>query len=208
MLEKKEEFANALIHGIGAVIFLAATPILFLNPLFHDKALLAWPVIAYMFCLFMTYIASTIYHAVTEPDYKRILRIFDHSSIFLLIGGTFTPIVVYTMGDWNGWPFLAVFWGVMTCGIIFKIFFTGKYKLISTVIYVGVAWVGAMFSGPLLHNMPRQVLAYVIIGGVFYTAGTLFYMQKRLMYHHAIWHLFVLAGSISHFFAVLFSLSR
>jgi hemolysin III len=208
MIENKEEFANALIHGIGAVLFLAAAPVLFLNPLFYDKALPAWPVIAYMFCLLMTYVTSTVYHAVTSLDFKRVLRIFDHISIFLLIGGTFTPIVAYNMGDWNGWPFLAAFWGAMISGIIFKIFFTGKYKLVSTLIYVGVAWVGAMFFGPLLHNMPRQVLVYTIIGGFFYTAGTVFYMQKKLNYHHAIWHLFVLAGSVSHFFAILFSLGR
>lgn len=127
-------------------------------------------------------------------------------SIFLLIGGTFTPIVVYNMGAWNGIPFLAVFWSVMTCGIIFKIFFTGRFKLVSTLIYIGVAWLGAMFSGPLIHNMSRDVLVCLAAGGVFYTGGTIFYMQKKLMYHHAVWHVFVLAGSITHFVAIAFSL--
>jgi hemolysin III len=206
MKEKTEEFANALTHGIGVVLFLAVTPILLIHA--HGNAIMFWPVIVYIFCLLMTYITSTVYHAVTKPDFKKVLRIFDHICIFLLIGGTFTPIVVGNMGDWNGWPFLAVFWGVMTCGIILKIFFTGKYKIISTLIYIGIAWVGAMFSGHLLHNMSREVLVYVIIGGVFYTAGTAFYMQKKLMFHHAFWHLFVLAGSVSHLFAIFISLGR
>jgi hemolysin III len=207
-LENKEEFANALIHGIGAVLFLVLSPVLLANPLLQENSSLLWPSVGYIFCLLMTYIASATYHAVTIPDFKKVLRIFDHISIFLLIGGTFTPIVVFNMGGWNGWPFLAVFWGVMTAGIIFKIFFTGKYKLVSTLIYIGVAWIGAMFSGPLIHNMPRQVLFYLILGGVFYTGGTVFYMRKKLPYHHAIWHLFVLAGSIAHFFAILLSISE
>lgn len=208
MTESKEEFANALIHGIGAVLFLSAAPILFMNPELHGNTNTSWPVVLYVFCLLMTYFSSTVYHSIAVPDYKRILRIFDHVSIFLLIGGTFTPIIVYNMGDWNGWPFLAVFWGAMICGIVLKIFFTGKYKLVSTIIYVGVAWIGAMFSGPVIHNMSQPVLIYLIIGGIFYTGGTIFYMQKKLVFHHAIWHLFVLAGSAAHYFAVLLSLNK
>jgi hemolysin III len=206
MIEKKEELANALTHGIGAILFLSASPILLAH--LQCNTTRFWPVFIYTFCLLMTYIASTVYHAVTSPDLKKVLRIFDHISIFLLIGGTFTPIVVYNMDAWNGWPFLITFWGVMTGGMIFKIFFTGKYKLISTIIYVGVAWVGAVFSGPLLHNMPRQVLVYLILGGIFYTGGTIFYMQKKLPYRHAIWHFFVLAGSTSHFIAIFLSLDN
>ncbi len=206
MTEKREEFANALIHGIGTILFLAIAPVLMVNPLLQDNSLLMLASVIFLFCLLFTYITSTVYHAVTNPDLKKVLRIFDHISIFLLIGGTFTPIVVFNLGDWNGLPFLMVFWGVMTCGIILKIFFTGKYKLVSTLVYIGVAWIGAMFSGPLIHNMPNQVLKYIIIGGVFYTGGTFFYMQKKMSYHHAVWHFFVLAGSISHFIAITLSL--
>jgi hemolysin III len=208
MNEKKEEFANALIHGLGAILFLAAAPVLLAYTFHQGESKVFWPVIVFIFCLLTTYVTSTVYHAVTHPDYKRVLRIFDHISIFLLIGGTFTPIVYYNMGDWNGVPFLLVFWGVLACGMILKIFFTGKYKALSTIFYVGVAWMGAMFSGPLLHNLPRQILYYLLLGGAFYTAGTFFYMRKKLLYHHAFWHLFVLAGSVSHFFAISVSLVR
>jgi hemolysin III len=204
MVVNKEEFANSLSHGIGAVIFLAAAPVLFSQ--FSGKDTVMWPVVVYLFCLFMTYLTSTIYHSFTDDHYKKILRILDHISIFLLIGGTFTPIVVYNMGNWNGWPFLSVFWIAMAGGIIFKIFYTGKHKLISTLIYVGIAWVGAVFLWPLVKNMPRQVALFLIIGGLFYTGGTVFYMQKKMKFHHAWWHMFVLAGSLSHFIAVYVSL--
>ncbi len=198
----REEFANALIHGLGAVLFIAAAPFLFFNLNVGDQRS-AIPVLIYAVCLLFTYFASTIYHAVTMPDYKKTLRILDHVSIFLLIGGTFTPIVYFNMGSWNGWPFLIAFWGAMIAGVVFKIFFTGRFKLVSTIIYVGVAWFGAMMAAPIVKNIPKPVLIYIIVGGIFYTSGTVFYMQKRMKFNHAVWHLFVLAGSLLHFYAVL-----
>ncbi|MBN1145250.1 MAG: hemolysin III family protein [Bacteroidales bacterium] len=199
----REEFANALIHGIGAVFFIAAAPFLFYNLNSGGDQRSALPVLIYVFCLLFTYFASTVYHTVTLPDYKKTLRILDHVSIFLLIGGTFTPIVYFNMGAWNGWPFLITFWSLMIGGVIFKIFFTGRFKLISTLIYVGVAWFGAMMAAPIYRNIPKPVLIYLLIGGLFYTSGTFFYMQKRMKYNHAIWHLFVLVASLLHFYAVL-----
>lgn len=203
-MQNKEEFANALSHGLGSMVFLLTSPYLFIRA--DHYAGFSWPVIIYALCLLFMYTNSTLYHATIAPNIKKTLQVFDHISIFLLIGGTFTPIVVYNMGDWNGLPFLAGFWGVLAGGMVFKIFFTGKYKLVSTLIYVGVAWVGAFFAWPLVHNMPRLVMGFVIVGGLFYTMGTLFYMRKNMPYHHAIWHLFVLAGSAAHFYAILLSL--
>jgi hemolysin III len=202
---KNEDFANSLTHGLGVVIFLIAALFIFLDPLLL-KVNPFWPLVVYSLCLLTTYTISTVYHAVTSTGKKALMRKFDHISIFLLIGGTFTPIVVYNMGDWNGLPFLASFWGVLVGGMVFKIFFTGKFKLVSTIIYIGVAWVGAFFAWPLVHSMPRLVVSFVIVGGLFYTIGTLFYMRKNMPYHHAIWHLFVLAGSAAHFYAILLSL--
>lgn len=199
----REEFANALIHGLGAVLFIAAAPFLFYNLNSVGDQRSSLPVLIYIVCLLFTYFASTIYHAVTMPDYKKTLRILDHISIFLLIGGTFTPIVYFNMGSWNGWPFLIAFWSTMIGGVIFKIFFTGRFKLVSTLIYVGVAWFGAMMAAPIVKNIPKPVLIYIIAGGLFYTCGTVFYMQKRMRFNHAVWHLFVLAGSLLHFYAVL-----
>jgi hemolysin III len=204
MIDHKEEFANALIHGIGALLFMVIAPFLLFFARDHSRTI--WPVLGYILCLIIMYINSTVYHTVTDQSLKRKFRVVDHVSIFLLIGGTFTPIVVYNMGTWNGWPFLIGFWIAMLLGIVFKIFFTGRFKLVSTIIYVGVAWAGAAFSWPIIHNMSRQVLGCLIIGGIFYTGGTFFYMRKNLTYHHSIWHLFVLAGSIWHFMAVRLSI--
>jgi hemolysin III len=204
MTERKEELANAFTHGLGVILFVVLAPILIGYA--HRNSKETWPVIVYASCLLLMYMNSTFYHSATDGERKKTLRILDHVSIFLLIGGTFTPFVVYNMGNWNGLPFLAGFWGIMGCGIIFKIFSTGKYKLVSTFIYVGVAWIGAMLTWPLFPNMPRAVIIFIIIGGLFYTGGTFFYMKKQLLYHHAIWHLFVLAGSVSHFFAICLSI--
>jgi hemolysin III len=125
MFINKEEFANSLTHGIGAVILLITAPVLFAQ--FPGKVIMKWPVVVFLFCLFITFLISSVYHAVTDEHYKKVFRVFDHISIFMLIGGTFTPIVIYNMGGWNGWPFLAVFWGAMVCGVVFKVFFTGKH---------------------------------------------------------------------------------
>lgn len=204
MIERNEEKINVITHGIGVVVFLIITPLLIL----HARKItpVIWPLVAYSACLLIMYINSTLYHSITDVSKKRIFRIIDHISIFLLIGGTFTPIVIYNMGDWDGWPFLYGFWSVMALGIIFKIFFTGRFILASTLIYICVAWLGAIFAWPLLSNMSWQVIFYVIAGGLFYSLGTIFYMRKKLTYNHGIWHLFVLAGSLLHYFAIRFSI--
>lgn len=203
MMERNEKI-NVITHGIGIIIFLVITPFLIIYA--QRTTSIIWPLIAYSVCLLIMYINSTLYHSITDAGKKRIFRIIDHVSIFLLIGGTFTPIVVYNMGDWNGWPFLFVFWIVMAMGILFKIFFTGRFILASTLIYVCVAWLGAILAWPLLGNMSWQVIFYVIAGGLFYSLGTIFYMRKKFIYNHAIWHVFVLAGSLFHFLAIRFSI--
>jgi hemolysin III len=204
MKERREEFLNAVTHGAGIVVFLVLTPFLLLYT--QNQRRTIWPVLVYAICLAVMYINSTLYHSTTQVEKKKVFRTIDHISIFLLIGGTFTPIVYYNMGDWNGLPFLLGFWIVMALGIVFKIFFTGRFKLVSTLIYIGVAWFGAIFSWPLLQNMSWQIILCVIAGGLFYTSGTIFYMQKNKPFRHAIWHLFVLAGSLWHFFAIRFSI--
>lgn len=204
MTEKKEELANSFTHAAGIFLFLIAIP--FLVFIAKQNARIVWPIVCYAFCLLIMYVNSTIYHSVSRPDLKKLFRIIDHISIFLLIGGTFTPIVVYNMGTWEGGPFLISFWCIMVLGMVFKFFFTGRFKLISTLIYIAVAWFGAIFAWPLLDNMNLRVIVFILAGGLFYTAGTFFYMRKRLLFHHAIWHLFVIAGSISHFFAIRFSI--
>lgn len=202
MEEKKIEMANALTHGLGAILFLAASPLLLIFPVVQGDHITAYVNTGYIFCLLITYFSSTVYHATTDVFFKRRMRIMDHISIFLLIGGTFTPLAFKFM---EGWIFLLIFWLIILAGIIFKIYFTGKFKFLSTFFYLAIAWVAAMFSGEMFRNMPQDAFWYLITGGIFYSVGTIFYMWKKLTYHHAIWHLFVLGGSIFHFLSVFVS---
>lgn len=200
--EKKIEMANAVTHGLGAILFLAISPLLLIFPVIKGDLTMAYVNSGYICCLLITYFSSTIYHATTDVFFKRRMRIMDHISIFLLIGGTFTPLAFRFM---EGWIFLLVFWLIILAGIIFKIYFTGRFKFLSTFFYLAIAWVAAMFSGEMFRNMPQDAFYYLMIGGAFYSVGTVFYMWKKLMYHHAIWHLFVLGGSIFHFLSVYVS---
>lgn len=202
MNEKKIELANALTHGIPAVLFLAASPLLIVYPLIKSNNVMVFANIIFVFCLLMSYLSSTIYHAITDSDFKQRMRILDHSAIFLLIGGSFTAVGVAFKGDSDIWTFLAVFWAINFAGIIYKIFFTGKHKFVSTMFYVALAWIGAMFLLPAFKNMPTPIFYLICAGGLSYTVGTIFYMWKNLPYHHAIWHVFVFGGSMTHFIAI------
>ncbi len=202
LTEKKIELANALTHGIPAIFFLAASPLLVIFPLLKRDNIMAYANILFVFGLLMTYLSSTIYHAITDADFKQRVRILDHSSIFLMIGGSFTSIGVAYRGNSDIWTFLAVFWAINLAGIVYKIFFTGKHKFVSTLFYVALAWLGAMFLFPAFQNMPTHVFYLIVAGGLSYTIGTAFYMWKSLTYHHAIWHVFVFGGSITHFLAI------
>lgn len=202
MTAKKIELANALTHGIPAVFFFAAAPFLVITPLMKSDNIMAYSNVLYVFCLLITYLSSTIYHAITDSDFKQRMRVLDHSAIFLLIGGSFTSVGVAYKGGQDIWTFLAVFWGIIIAGIVYKIFFTGKHKFVSTMFYVALAWIGAMFLLPAFHNMPTPVFYLIAAGGLSYTVGTLFYLWKSLTYHHAIWHVFVFGGSITHFLAI------
>lgn len=206
MHQKNTEWANALTHGMGFLFFIAAGPAIVSLAIAKNNVGLMWASMVYIFGLLMSYGSSTAYHAITDPEYKRWMRMVDHVSIFLLIGGTFTPLVIAYMGEWDGRRFLFFFWTIIAAGMIYKLFHTGKHRLVSTLFYVAIAWAGAGFSGPVLTNMPQRVLHFLLLGGLFYTLGTVFYLWKKLTYHHAIWHLFVLGGSISHYLGVSLAL--
>lgn len=200
MIEKKVEFANALTHGIGAVFFIAASPLLIFLSFKQGDLAMAYINVGYVCCLLITYFSSTIYHATTDLFFKKSMRIMDHISIFLLIGGTFTPLAFKFM---EGRVLLGVFWIFIIAGILFKVFFTGRFKFLSTFFYLAIGWVTAMFSGEMFENMPKTAFHYLLAGGFFYSAGTIFYMWKKLVYHHAIWHVFVFTGSVFHFLSVM-----
>lgn len=198
----REEIANALTHGLGAVAALAAGAVLItLAALFGDGWQLAGAIV---FCatLLLLYLASTLYHAIPHPVAKSRLKVFDHCAIYLLIAGTYTPFTLVGLrGPW-GWTLFGLIWGLALAGCVFKLYFTGRFKGLSTAIYVAMGWLVLIAIEPMLRLLPTWTLGWLFAGGVAYTVGALFYMSRRLPYAHAIWHAFVIAGSVCHFVAV------
>ena len=200
---KGEEIANSITHGIGAGLAVAALVILVV---FAAQISDAWKVVS--FCIYgatmiTLFLSSTLYHAFTDLYVKRFFRILDHSSIFLLIAGTYTPVTIGTMrGGW-GWTLFGIIWGLTIIGIILKIFAMRKLKWVSLVVYLLMGWIIVIAIKPLLMVVPKMFLAWMLIGGAAYSLGVIFYVAKKMPYHHAVWHLFVLGGSISHFFGML-----
>ena len=199
-----EEIANGITHGIGAMLSVAGlTVLVVLAAIYGD----AWRIVSFSIygaSLVLLYTASTLYHAIQHPDAKRIFRIMDHAAIYLLIAGTYTPITLVNMrGPW-GWSIFGFVWAVAIIGIIFKTMYTGRYDKISTAAYVLMGWICLIGLKEMLVAIPPGGLVWLVAGGVCYTVGVIFYAWQKLPFNHAIWHLFVLGGSMCHFFAILF----
>lgn len=199
-----EEIANGITHGIGAMLSVAGlTVLVVLAAIYGDT----WRIVSFSIygtSLVLLYTASTLYHAIQHPDAKRIFRIMDHAAIYLLIAGTYTPITLVNMrGPW-GWSIFGFIWALAIIGIIFKTMYTGRYDNISTAAYVLMGWACLIGLKEMLVAIPPGGLAWLVAGGVCYTVGVIFYAWHKLPFNHAIWHLFVLGGSICHFFAILF----
>lgn len=198
-----EELLNALTHGAGAVVALAGAAVLItLASIYADR----WAVIGasvYGASLLLLYVASTLYHAVSHVKIKARLKVFDHCMIYVLIAGTYTPFTLTSLrGPW-GWTLFGLIWGLAIAGIVFKLFYTGRFQWLSTGIYLAMGWLVVIAIEPLMKALPQGAFAWLMAGGIAYTLGTVFYMSRRLPYAHAIWHGFVLAGSVCHFAAVL-----
>jgi hemolysin III len=156
----------------------------------------------YGVALVLTYAASTLYHNARHPRWRRLFRILDHAAIYLLIAGTYTPVVLaYLAGFW-GWMLLGAVWVLAVVGVVFKLFFTGRHERLALALYLGMGWLALVAVRPLLVAAPLPAVLLLVAGGLFYTAGVVFYRWERLPYHHAVWHLFVLGGSVCHFIAV------
>ena len=198
-----EEVANSVTHGIGVLLSIAG---LVLMVVFAARYGDAWHVVSssiFGAALIFLYSASTLYHAVPSFHAKSVLQIFDHSAIFLLIAGTYTPFLLVNLrGGW-GWSLFGVVWGLALAGIVFQVFFVDRFRLAQTLIYLGMGWLVVVAVKPLLAGVPRPGLLWLLAGGLSYTVGAVFYLWKKLPYHHAVWHLFVLAGSVCHYFAIL-----
>jgi hemolysin III len=199
--ETVPELWNALTHGAGAVISLGAGAVLVtLVAVRGDGWQLAGAIV---FCLSMLalYVASTLYHAIPQPVAKRRLKVLDHCAIFVLIAGTYTPFALVALRDSVGWWLFAAAWSLALLGIVFKLFFTGRFKFASTAVYVGMGWMVVFTARPFLHAVPMPIVGWLLAGGVAYTLGTVFYLAKH-RHAHAVWHGFVLLGSTCHFVAV------
>ncbi|MDD4100864.1 MAG: hemolysin III family protein [Candidatus Cloacimonetes bacterium] len=199
----KEEVANAITHGIGVGLAIAALVILVV---FAARISDTWKVVSFSIygaTMIILFLSSTLYHSFPQPYLKRFFRIMDHSSIFLLIAGTYTPVTIGSMrGGW-GWTLFGVIWGLTIVGIILKIFAMSKLKWLSIVVYLMMGWIILIAIKPLVAVVTTKFLIWILAGGLAYSLGIIFYVARKLPFHHAVWHLFVLAGSICHFFAML-----
>ena len=199
-----EEIANAITHGVGIVFAIAGLAVLAAFAVLRGNA---WHVVScsiFGATLIVLYAASTLYHAITSPRAKRVLRVLDHSAIFLLIAGTYTPFLLVNLrGPW-GWSLFGVIWGLAILGITLRAVKERRSKAAYVTLYVAMGWTAVVAFKPMLASVAIGGLILLLLGGLSYTGGVAFYLWRRLPYHHAIWHGFVLAGSVLHYFAVLF----
>lgn len=198
-----EEIANSITHGIGFLTAVAALTVLVVFAALRGTV---WHVVScaiYGTTMALLFAASTLYHSLPWPRAKAVLKIIDHSAIYLLIAGTYTPFLLVSLrGGW-GWSLFGVIWGLALVGIGFKAFSAGRFKLLSTLIYIGLGWIVLIAIRPLIHALPLGGILWLLAGGLFYTVGAIFYLGRRIPFNHAIWHAFVLAGGGCHFSSVM-----
>ena len=203
-----EELANTLTHVVGSHLGAAMLALLVWKGA-ESGTDVAWKVTAaalFGACMILLYAISSAYHAVTSWRVKRVLHIMDHMAIFFLIAGTYTPFCLVSLRPTHpglGWTVFGIEWGATLIGIVFKIFTTGKYRYLSTAIYVAMGWTAVLAIVPLIRALQGLGTMWLATGGGLYTIGCIFYLWKSLPYAHMVWHLFVLAGTICHFFCVL-----
>ena len=197
-----EEVAHAVTHGVGLLAAIAGLVILLVEAAATRDPWRITACAVYASTLVLLYGTSTLYHALSATRARAILRVLDHSAIFLLIAGTYTPFALVSLrGPW-GWTLLGIVWGLAALGITAKAVFGTRWPVFSTVIYVGMGWVVMVAVKPLVAHVPPAAIAWLLAGGIAYTGGVVFYAWTKLRYSHAIWHLFVLAGSVCHYVAV------
>lgn len=201
---KREEIANAITHGIGVLLSIAAMVFLMIyahrggTPLHISSALI------FGSTMILLYLCSTLLHCLPEGKAKDVFEIFDHSSIYLFIAGTYTPFLFLVIRGTLGWTMFGVIWGIAALGIVFKAFFTKKFLFLSTLIYIVMGWMIIAAWSPLVNTLSPAGIELLVWGGILYTVGTIFYVWRGFPFHHAVWHVFVLGGTALHFFAILF----
>ncbi|MEK5148452.1 hemolysin III family protein [Psychrobacillus sp. FSL K6-4615] len=203
IFSKREEMANAIIHGIGAIFSIAALVILIVSSAMQGTA---WHVVSFTLfgsSMVLLYLSSTLVHSFPAGRVKDFFEIMDHSAIYFFIAGTYTPFLFLAIKGALGWTLFGIVWGLAIGGTVFKAFFVKRFLHTSTLLYVVMGWLMVFGWKPLLENVSSQGLILLAIGGILYTVGAVFYVWRAFTYHHAVWHVFVLAASILHFFAVM-----
>jgi hemolysin III len=199
-----EEKINIISHAIGFILSIVAFALLVTHANLHGDV---WHIVSFSIfgaSLIILYAASTFYHSAKKSELRNSLKIIDHASIYVLIAGTYTPFTLVTLNGTIGWVIFCISWGLALTGIILKLFFTGKYNLISTIIYVLMGWVIVFAIKPLINNLPLEGLLWLLAGGISYTIGATLYSIKKIKFNHGIFHMFVLIGSFCHFISVFF----
>ncbi len=198
----REEIANSVTHGIGvALSVVGLIALIVLAVLYGD----VWRVVGFTVfgaSLIILYLASTLYHAIQHRPTKRVLRKFDHAAVYLLIAGTYTPFLLISLRGTIGVPILIAVWVMALLGVLWKLFFTGRFEVIATIVYVLMGWMCLFAIRQMVANVPPAGVVLLFAGGIVYTVGVIFYAMEKIPYNHAVWHLFVLGGSACHFAAV------
>ncbi|MEE0775590.1 MAG: hemolysin III family protein [Bacillota bacterium] len=200
-----EELCNAITHGIGAGLAVAALVIMVVTAARHGSAI---AVVSSAICgatMIILYTASTLYHSFTNPKIKALFRIFDHCTIFLLIAGTYTPMALVAIGDTKGWWLFGVIWGAAILGIVLNAISLERFKKLSMVLYLAMGWAAVVTFPALKAALGFHGLVFLFAGGISYTVGVIFYaLNHKLRFMHSVWHVFVLGGTVLHFFCILF----
>ena len=206
VFSKEEEISNSITHGIGVILSIAALVILIVFASLYGNV---WYVVSFTLfgvTMLLLYTSSTLLHALKPGRAKDFFEIMDHSSIYFFIAGSYTPFLLVAVQSATGWTLFGIVWGLAIAGTIFKAFFVKKFLFISTLLYVVMGWLIVFVWDDLVSNIHPTSLLLLIIGGLLYTVGAIFYIWKLFKHHHAVWHVFVLSATVCHFFAVLYLL--
>jgi len=201
----REERINSMTHALGILFGLVSIPILILNACDSSAIPIIIGTAVYGFSFLMLFTFSSLFHWNTNVKIRKLFLILDHISIYFLIAGTYTPFILIFINNSFGMTLLFVLWGLTLLGIFFKIFYTGRFEIVSTIIYLAMGWMLLTGANEFFANMPSPVVTLIITGAILYSVGVLFYIKRFFAYHHAVWHLFVLSAAICHFSAVLMS---
>ncbi|MCW3118138.1 MAG: hemolysin [Chitinophagaceae bacterium] len=199
----KQELIHSIIHAFGILFGIISIPILTVLAAKNTNVAGIVGASIYGFCFLMLFTFSTLYHSFQQPQVKRVLEIFDHISIYFLLDGTYTPFLLIYLNNSFGITLLSVLWGLTVLGVIFKIFFTGRFEVISIIIYLIMGWILIVGGKRFFTELPTDVVIFIIIGGGLYSIGIIFYLWDKYDWHHALWHFFVLAAAVCHYVAVL-----